>query len=130
MLHLAYPLFISSFFLFLMLSAGRGRLVLVRGGMRVEDSYIKKLDSQKLNGILCEPCSYYCYKMAPEAIPKHLISKNFLGGACPQTPLVLHPYACIHATRHPCNPPSKNPGYGPASCYNFISKSSFSVVRL
>ena len=60
MLHLTYLLFISSFFLLLMLSvAGGRRLILVRGSVRVEDSHIKKLDSQKLNAILCKPCSYY-----------------------------------------------------------------------
>ena len=42
-LHLAYPLFIGSFFLLLMFSVTGGRrLVLVRGGMGVEDSHIKK----------------------------------------------------------------------------------------
>ena len=41
---------------------------------------------------------------------RHLIS----WGSCLHTPLVLH--ACIHTTRHPCNPSSKNPGYGPAFC--------------
>ena len=34
--------------------------------------------------------------MASETISEHL---KFPGGACPQTPLVLHAYACIH-TNH------------------------------
>ena len=33
---------------------------------------------------------------------------------CPQTPLILHTYMYI---RHLCNPPSENPGYGPAWYY-------------
>ena len=39
--------------------------------------------------------------------------KKFHGGVCPQTPqsfMLMHVY--IHI-RHPCNPPSKNHGYGP-----------------
>ena len=39
--------------------------------------------------------------------------KKFSGGACPQTPLLLHSCACVLIIRCPCNPPSKNPGYGP-----------------
>ena len=41
----------------------------------------------------------FCPKMASEHAP--------------QTPLVLHDYACKHF-RHPCNPPSGNLGYRPA----------------
>ena len=37
--------------------------------------------------------------MASEAISEHLISENFHGGVCPQTPLVLHSCACIHVFR-------------------------------
>ena len=55
------------------------------------------MDSQKLDAILCKPCSYcgsayFCPKMASEAISEHLISKNFPGGACPPHPLSL---ACL-----------------------------------
>ena len=40
-------------------------------------------------------CELRCYtrlycKMAPEVIPEHAIYKTFPGGACPQTPLVIH----------------------------------------
>ena len=52
----------------------------------------------------------FCPKMASEAISGHLISKKFPDGACPQTPILLYAYAI----RHSCNPPFKNPGYGPA----------------
>ena len=31
------------------------------------------------------------------------LGKTYCIGACPQTPLVLHAYACIHS-RHPCSP--------------------------
>ena len=48
--------------------------------------------------------------MTSEAISEHLISKNFLGEHAPRPP-----YSCmLMQIRHPCNPPSKNPGYGPA----------------
>ena len=48
---------------------------------------------------------------------EHPISKNFPGGACPQTPLVLHAYPYIHSHLDTCNPPSKSPGYGPGFSY-------------
>ena len=74
------------------------------------------MDNQKL---LREPCSYilrlcFCPKMASEAIPEHLISKNFQGEHAPTPPwscMFMHAYIQI---RHPCNPPSTNPGYGSA----------------
>ena len=48
--------------------------------------------------------------MASEAISEHLISKNFLEEYAPRPP-----YSCMHMQiKHPCNPPSTNPGYGPA----------------
>ena len=56
--------------------------------------------------------------MALEAISEHLISKKFPGGVCPQTPLVLHAYACMHA----CTPYTHvTPlfGYGPEHSYNY-----------
>ena len=46
-------------------------------------------------------------KMASEAISEHLI---FLGGACPQTPLV---HACLHMYHHRCSPPPLNHKYLP-----------------
>ena len=50
---------------------------------------------------------------ASEATSEHLIFENVLG-SMPPGPLVLHTiYAYIHI-RHPCNPPSENPDYGPA----------------
>ena len=70
------------------------------------------MDSQKLDTVLHKPCSVYCYygsacpKMTSEAISEHLISKKFPWGACPQTPLVLLAYTCIHIT-HPRNPLAK-----------------------
>ena len=72
------------------------------------------MDSQKLDAILREPCSYYgsvCPKMASEAISEHLISKNFLGEHSPRPPqscMLIHAYIQI---RLPHNPPSTNPGY-------------------
>ena len=71
---------------------------------------------------ICHPtcCFANCIYIVPSFVEirfdvswlskRHLIS----WGSCLQTPLVLH--ACIHTTRHPCNPSSKNPGYGPAFC--------------
>ena len=35
--------------------------------------------------------------------------QTFPGGAWPLTPLILYAYEITH----PCNPPSRNPGYGP-----------------
>ena len=75
------------------------------------------MDSQKLDAILHEPCSYHgsaCVSKWPQkqSISEHLISKNFLGEH-PRPPQALHAYACIHTIRHTCNPPLKNPGYGP-----------------
>ena len=68
--------------------------------------------------LLCELHSYtiqlcFCPKMASEAISEHLISKKFLGGARPQTPLIMLMHVYIHFG-HPCNPPSRNPSYEPA----------------
>ena len=53
----------------------------------------------------------FCHKMAPEAIPEHLIS---IWRGMPSDPLDLHAYmhAYIHI-RQPCNPPSENSGHGP-----------------
>ena len=49
------------------------------------------VDSQKLDAILCKPCSYAtALVLSQMAISEHLI---FLGEHAPQTPLVLHAYA-------------------------------------
>ena len=70
--------------------------------------------------------------MAPEAISEHLIFKNFLGEHPPRPPLVLHAclliFAYIHI-RHPRNPPSKNPGYGPDLFLHACWKQS-QIVRM
>ena len=42
--------------------------------------------------------------LVPKWLQKHSQSQKFPGGACPQTPLVLHAYAQI---RHLCNPAFK-----------------------
>ena len=60
-----------------------------------------------------------CSKMASDNLRASKFQK-VTGGACPQTPpnfACLWRYACILACRHPYNPPSENPGYGP---HNFI----------
>ena len=36
----------------------------------------------------------FLMEMLSDAISEHLFFKNFLGGACPQTPLVRACYAC------------------------------------
>ena len=51
----------------------------------------------------------FCPKMASKAISEHLISKKSLGEHAPRS----HSCACIRVITRPCNPPSKNPGYGP-----------------
>ena len=53
------------------------------------------------NAIISEPCSYYNSASVPKWPQKKSQSikfkkKKFPGGACPQIPLVLHAYACIH----------------------------------
>ena len=48
---------------------------------------------------------------------------NFLGSMPPDPPTL----ACM-PLRHPCNPPSKNPAYGPASVPNYsIAKHTFTT---
>ena len=58
------------------------------------------VDSQKSDEILREPCSYYGSATVPKWPQKQSQSIQFLkfsGGACPQTPLVLHAYPYIHS---------------------------------
>ena len=60
------------------------------------------MDSQNLDAILCKPCSSYirlsfCPKMASEAISEHLISKNLLREACPQSCMHTHK-SDVHVT--------------------------------
>ena len=74
----------------------------------------------KLDALICKPFSYYSSASASEATSEHLIFEHVLGEHAP-CPLVLHIYVLIHAymyihIRHPCNPPSENPDYGPAIC--------------
>ena len=67
------------------------------------------VDSQNLDAVFREPCSYYGSASVPKWPRSTLRASDFQtfpGGACPQTPLVQ--------IRHLCNPPSKNPGYSPA----------------
>ena len=51
--------------------------------------------------MFCEPYSYYtALLLSQNGTRSNLRASNFLkfpGGACPQTPLVLHAYAYIHA---------------------------------
>ena len=67
-------------------------------------------DSRKLDVIVATK-ALLLSKIAPEAIPEHLISKNFLGKHPPDTPSL----ACLHtyASDIDGKPPSKHPGYGP-----------------
>ena len=59
----------------------------------------------------------FCPKMASEAISEHLISKNFLGEHAPRPP-----QSCmLMQITDPCNPPSKIPGYTPATSLLRIS---------
>ena len=55
------------------------------------------MESQKLEAIFCESCSYYgsasVPEMASEAISEHLLSKKFLGEHA------LHTYVCIAACK-------------------------------
>ena len=90
------------------------------------------MDSQKLNVILREPCSYYSGVLfSGIGLRSNLRASNFQtfpGGACPQTPLVLHAYS-IHTDTH-LIPPSKNPGYGPGMnviILNFLLKALIEI---
>ena len=105
--HLANPANLGSYFL----------------SWKFEVSWLSTyMDSQKLDAILCEPCSCYGSASAQNGLRSNLRASTcnfskFPGGASHRPPLVLHGYACIHSTLNspPCNPPSKNPGYRPNS---------------
>ena len=53
--------------------------------------------------------------------------QKFPGGACPQTPLVLHAYAQITQT---CKPPSKSPGYWPGLYSSLASQTQTTPARI
>ena len=70
--------------------------------------------------------------MAPEAISEHLISKNFLGEHPPRPPSLaslLLTNAYLHI-RHQCNPPSKNPCYGPDLLFLYFSFYQWTPLHL
>ena len=89
-----------------------------RGNSRSAGLANAYMNSQKFDALLRKPCSYGSTsvpKMASEAISEHLISKTFLGEHALKPPYsCMYMHACIYIPlRHPCNPHSKNPGYGP-----------------
>ena len=70
------------------------------------------MDSQKLNAILYEPCSYtMALLLSQMAISEHETSKHFLRGILPDPPSFT--CLCMHTCTfwHPCNPHSENPSY-------------------
>ena len=76
--------------------------------MRICMHLIKYACSSKLDAILCGPCSCFCPKW-PHKQPQSIY--RLLWSA-----MLIHAY--MHLS-HPCNPPSKNPGYGPANYEEF-----------
>ena len=66
-------------------------------------------EQPKLNAILRESCSTptcFCPKMASKTISEH---QKFPGEHAPRPPTL----ACLYMHTYQCDPPSKNPGYGP-----------------
>ena len=79
------------------------------------------VNSQNLDAVLREPCSYYGFASAPKSPQKHsqiIWFPNISWGSMLPDPhtIVLHAYAQI---RHSCNPLSKNLGYGLTLCHGF-----------
>ena len=75
------------------------------------------MDSPKLDALLYKPCSNSYYGSA--SLPKWPRKQSLISwGTMPPDPLSLE---CIYIhVRHPCNPPSENPGYGTGNCVKLL----------